>query len=108
MNLLSASRDRGVKGHSKEKIMKPSIKYIAAAYAVLIGAYVFTGGASAGTHPDGNGGAVCKGSGSCLVLQLDCRGTYTDATDKNGTVYGKCSQVAKIGGTAQPKALKLR
>jgi hypothetical protein len=40
------------------------------------------------------------------VLQLDCKGTYTDATDKNGTVYGKCSQVAKIGGAAKPKALK--
>ena len=30
------------------------------------------------------------------MLQLDCKGTYTDATDKNGTVYGKCSQVMKI------------
>ena len=88
--------------------MKPSIKYIAAGYAVLIVATALTGKASAGTHPDGNGGAVCKGAGSCLVLQLDCKGTYTDATDKNGTVYGKCSQVAKIGSTAQPKALKLR
>ena len=52
--------------------------------------------AFAGTHPSGDGGAVCKGHGSCLVLQLDCKGTYTDATDKNGTVYGKCSQVMKI------------
>ncbi|CCV13230.1 hypothetical protein [Mesorhizobium sp. STM 4661] len=48
-----------------------------------------------GTHPSG-GGAVCKGSGPCLVLQLDCKGTYTDATDKNGTVYGKCSQLMKV------------
>jgi hypothetical protein len=30
------------------------------------------------------------------VLQLDCKGTYTDATDKNCTVYGKCSQVMKV------------
>jgi hypothetical protein len=52
--------------------------------------------AFAGTHPTGDGGAVCKGHGSCLVLQLDCKGTYTDATDKNGTVYGKCSQVMKV------------
>ena len=70
------------------------------------GSASFAGTASAGTNPDGNGGAVCKGFGSCLVLQLDCKGTYTDATDKNGTVYGKCSQVAKIGGAAKPKALK--
>lgn len=88
--------------------MKPSIKYIAAGYAALIAAHAFTGNASAGTIPDGNGGAVCKGAGSCLVLQLDCKGTYTDATDKNGTVYGKCSQVAKAGGAARPKALKLQ
>jgi hypothetical protein len=88
--------------------VKPSIKYIAAGYAVLIVATALAGKASAGTHPDGNGGAVCKGAGSCLVLQLDCKGTYTDATDKNGTVYGKCSQIAKIGGTAKPTALKLR
>ena len=47
----------------------------------------------AGTHSDGNGGAVCKGIGSCLVLELDCKGTYTDATQPDGTVYGKCNQV---------------
>jgi hypothetical protein len=88
--------------------VKPSIKLFVIGYATLIAANMLVGNASAGTHPDGNGGAVCKGAGSCLVLQLDCKGTYTDATDKNGTVYGKCSQVAKIGGTAQPKALKLR
>ncbi len=86
--------------------MKPSIKYIVAGYVVLIAANMLVGNASAGTLPDGNGGAVCKGAGSCLVLQLDCKGTYTDATDKNGTVYGKCSQVAKIGGAAKSKALK--
>jgi len=88
--------------------VKPSIKLFVIGYATLIAANMLAGNASAGTHPDGNGGAVCKGAGSCLVLQLDCKGTYTDATDKNGIVYGKCSQVAKIGGTAQPKALKLR
>lgn len=87
--------------------MKPSVKYIAAGYAALILATALTGKAQAGILPDGQGGAVCKGEGSCLVLQLDCKGTYTDATDKNGTVYGKCSQVAKVGATGRPKALKL-
>lgn len=57
----------------------------------------------AATHPDGNGGAVCKGIGSCLVLELDCKGTYTDATQPDGTVYGKCSktksQVAPRGAS---------
>lgn len=55
---------------------------------------LFAGGsASAATLPDGNGGAVCKGIGSCLVLELDCKGTYTDATQPDGTVYGKCTKV---------------
>jgi hypothetical protein len=107
MNLLPARCDKDAKGRfRKEKPMKPSIKYIVAGYVALIAVNMFAGNASAGTLPDGNGGAVCKGAGSCLVLQLDCKGTYTDATDKNGTVYGKCSQVAKIGGAAKPKALK--
>ncbi len=52
--------------------------------------------ANAGTHSTGNGGAVCKGAGSCLVLELDCKGTYTDATDPNGTVYGHCTQTAQV------------
>ena len=71
---------------------------LAAAVAIsAIGSMSMTNSAFAnGTHPTGDGGAVCKGHGSCLVLQLDCKGTYTDATDKNGTVYGKCSQVMKV------------
>lgn len=56
----------------------------------------FVSSANAGTHPTGNGGAVCKGSGSCLVLEIDCKGTYTDATDSNGTVYGHCTQTAQV------------
>ncbi|MBX3581351.1 MAG: hypothetical protein KF810_05615 [Rhizobiaceae bacterium] len=86
--------------------MKPST-YTAALFALAVmGANALPSAAVAGTHPDGQGGAVCKGIGSCLVLELDCKGTYTDATDKNGTVYGKCSQVSKAVGTARPKALK--
>jgi hypothetical protein len=90
--------------------MKTSVKHLVAAFALtIIGGSALPGQASAnGTHPDGNGGAVCKGFGHCLVLELDCKGTYTDATDSNGTVYGKCSQVAKEGTTARPKALKKR
>ncbi|MGE0499772.1 MAG: hypothetical protein AB7I79_10990 [Rhizobiaceae bacterium] len=57
--------------------------------------------AAAATHPDGNGGAVCKGIGSCLVLELDCKGTYTDATQPDGTVYGKCDKVKSVA----PRAL---
>lgn len=70
-----------------------------------IGSASFAGTAYAGTNPDGNGGAVCKGFGSCLVLQLDCKGTYTDATQPDGTVYGKCSKTAQIAPKTQ---LKLR
>ena len=36
-----------------------------------------------------------RASGSCLVLELDCKGTYTDATQTNGEVYGHCSQTAQ-------------
>ena len=51
--------------------MKPSIKYIAAGYAALIGAYALAGDASAGTHPtataapSARGGRVwcCNGGG---------------------------------------------
>ena len=68
-----------------------------------IGSVSFAGTASAGTNPDGNGGAVCKGFGSCLVLQLDCKGTYTDATQPDGTVYGKCSKTAQIAPKTQMK-----
>ncbi|TIR15444.1 MAG: hypothetical protein E5X34_29115 [Mesorhizobium sp.] len=74
-----------------------NFKHITLAAAFTLSAFgSVSAPAFAGTHPTGDGGAVCKGSGSCLVLQLDCKGTYTDATDKNGTVYGKCSQVMKV------------
>jgi hypothetical protein len=63
-----------------------------AAFGVVSSASI----ASAGTHSTGNGGAVCKGAGSCLVLELDCKGTYTHATDSNGTVYGHCTQTAQV------------
>jgi len=58
-----------------------------------------------GTHPSG-GGAVCKGSGHCLVLQLDCKGKYIDATDSNGTVYGKCTQTNQVAPQAKIKLAK--
>jgi hypothetical protein len=91
-------------------LSSPALSHLVAAFALaLLGGSAYPGSASAdGTHPDGHGGAVCKGFGRCLVLELDCKGTYTDATDSNGTVYGKCSQVAKAGTTGAPKALKQR
>ncbi|PTE12202.1 hypothetical protein [Mesorhizobium helmanticense] len=72
------------------------LSFVAAIVVSVFGSVSVPNSAFAGTHPTGDGGAVCKGSGSCLVLQLDCKGTYTDATDKNGTVYGKCSQLMKV------------
>lgn len=54
------------------------------------------GTASADVLPDGNGGALCKGSGSCVLLQAECKGKYTDGTQTDGTVYGKCSQTMKV------------
>ena len=47
---------------------------------------------ASGTHPTGDGGADFKGAGHCLVLSIECKGTYTDATDKNGTVYGNAAR----------------
>jgi hypothetical protein len=41
-----------------------------------------------------------------MVLQLDCKGTYTDGTDSNGTPYGKCSQVMKVDPKAKIKIAK--
>ncbi|BCH02697.1 hypothetical protein EFV37_25550 [Mesorhizobium loti] len=81
---------------------------LAAAIAIsAIGSMSMTNPAFAnGTHPTGDGGAVCKGAGHCLVLSIECKGTYTDATDKNGTVYGKCSQTAQVSPQAKIKLAK--
>lgn len=79
--------------------MTNSLKRLALSTIVAIvasGSAPFSGAANADTLPDGNGGAVCKGSGSCLLLSIECKGTYTDATQKDGTVYGKCSKTAQI------------
>lgn len=77
-----------------------NVKRLALAAAVAISAIgsisVPNSAFANGTHPTGDGGAVCKGAGHCLVLEIECKGTYTDATDKNGTVYGKCSQTAQV------------
>ena len=84
-----------------------NVKRITLAAALVVSAFgSVSAPAFAGTHPTGYGGAVCKGSGSCLVLQLDCKGTYTDATDKDGTVYGKCSQTAQVSPQAKIKLAK--
>lgn len=83
-----------------------NLKRLSLAAAIAVSAFASISApnsAFAGTHPTGDGGAVCKGSGSCLVLQIDCKGTYTDATDRNGTVYGKCSQVIKVDPKSQLK-----
>ncbi|BCH17299.1 MULTISPECIES: hypothetical protein [unclassified Mesorhizobium] len=76
-----------------------NLKHLSLAAAIVVSAFgsisVPNSAFANGTHPSG-GGAVCKGAGHCLVLQLDCKGTYTDATDSNGTVYGKCSQTAQV------------
>ncbi|TIO10265.1 hypothetical protein [Mesorhizobium sp.] len=77
-----------------------NFKRLSLAAAIVVSAFGSISAPSSafanGTHPTGDGGAVCKGAGHCLVLQLDCKGTYTDATDSNGTVYGKCSQTAQV------------
>ena len=81
------------------------IKHITFSALLAIAAFA-SAPTHAATHSDGHGGAVCKGIGSCLVLELDCKGTYTDATQPDGTVYGKCDQVKKTGGSRGPGSLK--
>ncbi|PAQ12008.1 hypothetical protein [Mesorhizobium temperatum] len=77
-----------------------NFKRLSLAAAIVVSAFgsisVPSSAFANGTHPTSDGGAVCKGAGHCLVLELDCKGTYTDATDPNGTVYGKCSQTAQV------------
>ena len=41
-----------------------------------------------------------------MVLQLDCKGTDTDGTDSNGTPYGKCSQLIKVGSPSNQSLIK--
>ena len=55
--------------------MKVSIKYIIAGYAVLIAANALVGDASAIIR-DNKGSAVCNGTRSSLVVQLDCKGGF--------------------------------
>lgn len=87
-----------------------NFKRITLAAALIVSAFgsasVPTSAFANGTHPTADGGAVCKGSGHCLVLSIECKGTYTDATDKNGTVYGKCSQTAQVSPQAKIKLAK--
>jgi hypothetical protein len=86
-----------------------NFKRITLAAALVISAFgsasVSTSAFADGTHPSG-GGAVCKGHGPCMVLQLDCKGTYTDGTDSNGTPYGKCSQLIKVDPKGKFKVAK--
>lgn len=49
--------------------MKPSLKYIFAAYAALIAAYMLAGKAQGSSHLDG--GAACVSADWCLMSQLD-------------------------------------
>lgn len=62
-----------------------NFKRLSLAAAIVVSAFgsisVPSSAFANGTHPTGDGGAVCKGAGHCLVLQLDCKGTYTDAID---------------------------
>ncbi|RUT94091.1 hypothetical protein EOD23_34105 [Mesorhizobium sp. USDA-HM6] len=67
-----------------------NFKRIALAAALVVSAFgSVSGPAFAGILPS-NDGAVCKGQGPCSQLKANCKGTYVDATDSSGTVYGKC------------------
>ncbi len=80
------------------------LKRLSLAAALALSALgTFAGTASADILPDGNGGALCKGSGSCVLLQAECKGKYTDGTQTDGTVYGKCSKTMQVAPGAKLK-----
>ena len=70
------------------------MKKILFAALATAGILFATGQANAAIHKDGHGGAVCKGETSCLFLSIECKGKYIDATQPDGTVYGKCTKVS--------------
>lgn len=79
-----------------------TLKRLSLAAALAISALGAAPAFANGTHPSGNG-AVCKGQNHCLVLEIECKGKYIDATDSNGTVYGKCTQTAQVKPLAKIK-----
>ena len=84
-----------------------NFKRITLAAALVVSAFgSVSAPASAGILPS-NDGPVCKGHGPCMVLQLNCKGTYVDGTDSSGTVYGKCRPAtAQVSPQGQIKLAK--
>ncbi|MBZ9990092.1 hypothetical protein LB572_23610 [Mesorhizobium sp. BH1-1-5] len=84
-----------------------NFKRITLAAALVVSAFgSVSAPASAGILPS-NDGAVCKGHGACVVLQLNCKGKYVDGTDSSGTVYGKCRPAtAQVDPKSQIKLAK--
>ena len=67
-----------------------NFKRITLAAALVVSAFgSVSAPAFAGILP-GSDGPICKGQGPCSQLKANCKGTYVDATDSSGTVYGKC------------------
>jgi hypothetical protein len=93
---------------TRNTIMTNSLKRLVLSTIVAVvasGSAPFSGTAVAATLPDGNGGALCKGADFCDKLKQACKGKYTDATQTDGTVYGKCTQTTQ---TAPGVRAKLR
>lgn len=97
------SADRGTREPMENRIMYERIKLPQLSLATFLG-FAALGAASLptmaiagnGTNPSSQGGTSCKGDGDCLLLEIDCKGTWTDATDAHGTTYGHCSQTSQI------------
>jgi hypothetical protein len=57
-----------------------------------------------GTNRDPDTGVIlCKGKSFCDSLKTSCAGTYEDATQTDGTIYGQCTPSKR---QSAPTALK--
>jgi hypothetical protein len=90
--------------------MKTNVK-IGLVLATMTGAtFLHFAAAKAGVNVNETGNSVsCKGQQSCTWLQQGCNregGKYSDGTDSQGEVYGRCSfpLTGKINDFAAPSS----
>ena len=67
-----------------------NFKRITVAAALIVSAFGSVSAPAFAGIPPSNDDAARKGQGACSQLKVDYNGTYVDATDSSGTIYGKC------------------
>ena len=72
---------------------------IAFAASLLMSGLAAPAALADGTNRDPDTGVIlCKGKTYCDALKTSCPGTYEDATQKDGGVYGQCTPSVQRGG----------